>query len=40
MGYIRERRYANFKSSKKHGRDHDYQQLERGTGDPRKSGSS
>lgn len=37
MGYTRARRYANYKGGKKYDKEHDYQQLERGTGDEEKA---
>ncbi|GGB96217.1 DUF4385 domain-containing protein [Dyadobacter sediminis] len=37
MGYTRARRYANYKGGKKYDKDHDYQQLERGTGEQEKA---
>jgi hypothetical protein len=37
MGYTRARRYANYKGGKKYDKEHDYQQLERGTGDAEKA---
>lgn len=37
MGYTRARRYANYKSGKKYDAEHNYAQLERGSGDPEKS---
>ena len=37
MGFTRARRYANYKGGKKYDKENDYQQLERGTGDPEKA---
>lgn len=37
MGYTRARRYANYKGGKKYDAEHNYEQLERGTGDPEKA---
>ncbi|WP_295202330.1 DUF4385 domain-containing protein [uncultured Chryseobacterium sp.] len=37
MGYTRARRYFNYKGGKKYDAEKDYQQLERGTGDPEKA---
>ncbi len=37
MGFTRARRYANYKGGKKYDADHDYQLLERGTGNPEKA---
>jgi hypothetical protein len=37
MGYTRARRYANYKGGKKYDAEHEYVQLERGTGDPEKA---
>ncbi len=37
MGYTRARRYANYKGGKKYDAEHNYAQLERGTGDPEKA---
>ncbi|WP_255563157.1 DUF4385 domain-containing protein [Mucilaginibacter sp. 21P] len=37
MGYTRARRYANYKGGKKYDADHNYQQLERGTGETAKA---
>ncbi len=37
MGYTRARRYANYKGGKKYDKDHDYTQLERGTGSEEKA---
>lgn len=37
MGFIRARRYANYKGGKKYDQQNDYQLLERGTGDPEKA---
>ncbi|RYE36995.1 MAG: DUF4385 domain-containing protein [Sphingobacteriaceae bacterium] len=37
MGFTRARRYANYKGGKKYNPEQDYQQLERGTGDPEKA---
>jgi hypothetical protein len=36
MGFTRARRYANYKAGKKYDKDHDYQLLERGTGEDEK----
>lgn len=40
MGFTRARRYANYKGGKKYDKEHDYKQLERGTGDPEKAASA
>ena len=40
MGYTRARRYANYKGGKKYDAENNYQQLERGTGDPQKAESA
>lgn len=40
MGFTRARRYANYKGGRKYDKDHDYQQLEKGTGDPVKAASA
>ena len=40
MGYTRARRYANYKGGKKYDADHDYANLERGTGDPEKAAAA
>jgi len=37
MGFTRARRYANYKGGKKYDKDHDYQLLERGTGQQEKA---
>ncbi|MBW8523530.1 DUF4385 domain-containing protein [Chryseobacterium chendengshani] len=37
MGFTRARRYFNYKGGKKYDENKDYQQLERGTGDPEKA---
>lgn len=37
MGFTRARRYANYKGGKKYDKDHDYQLLERGTGEDEKA---
>jgi hypothetical protein len=37
MGFTRARRYTNYKGGKKYDAEHDYKQLERGTGDPEKA---
>ncbi|RYE20292.1 MAG: DUF4385 domain-containing protein, partial [Sphingobacteriaceae bacterium] len=37
MGFTRARRYANYKGGKKYDQQHDYQLLERSTGDPEKA---
>lgn len=37
MGFTRARRYTNYKGGKKYDANNDYQQLERGTGDPEKA---
>lgn len=37
MGFTRARRYTNYKGGKKYDQQHDYQLLERGTGDPEKA---
>ena len=40
MGYTRARRYANYKGGKKYDAEHNYVQLERGTGDPEKAAAA
>lgn len=40
MGFTRARRYFNYKGGKKYDEQNDYQQLERGTGDPEKAKAS
>lgn len=40
MGYTRARRYFNYKGGKKYDADKDYEQMERGTGDPEKAKSA
>ncbi|MCU7616308.1 DUF4385 domain-containing protein [Chryseobacterium sp. PBS4-4] len=40
MGYTRARRYYNYKGGKKYDAENDYQQLERGTGDPEKAAAA
>ncbi|GAB3934831.1 DUF4385 domain-containing protein [Mucilaginibacter myungsuensis] len=40
MGYTRARRYANYKGGKKFDKEQNYQQLDRGTGDPEKAASA
>jgi hypothetical protein len=40
MGFTRARRYANYKGGKKYDQQHDYQLLERGTGDPEKAAAA
>jgi Domain of unknown function (DUF4385) len=40
MGYTRARRYANYKGGKKYDKEHDYETLGRGTGDPEKAKSA
>jgi len=40
MGYTRARRYANYKGGKKYDKDHNYANLPRGTGDPKKAESA
>ncbi|WP_221391399.1 DUF4385 domain-containing protein [Dyadobacter sp. NIV53] len=37
MGFTRARRYANYKGGKKYDKDHDYQLLEKGTGEQEKA---
>jgi len=37
MGFTRARRYANYKGGKKYDKEHDYQLLEKGTGDQEKA---
>ncbi|AMR31652.1 cytoplasmic protein [Mucilaginibacter sp. PAMC 26640] len=37
MGYTRARRYANYKGGKKYDKAHNYQQLQRGTGEDEKA---
>ncbi|MCC8377033.1 MAG: DUF4385 domain-containing protein [Rickettsia endosymbiont of Graphium doson] len=37
MGFTRSRRYTNYKRGKKYDAEHDYEQLEKGTGDPEKA---
>ena len=37
MGFTRARRYANYKGGKKYDKNHDYQLLERGTGEDEKA---
>jgi len=37
MGFTRSRRYTNYKGGKKYDAEHDYKQLERGSGDPEKA---
>lgn len=37
MGFTRARRYANYKGGKKYDKDHDYQLLEKGTGQQEKA---
>lgn len=37
MGFTRARRYCNYKGGKKYDKDHNYEQLTRGTGDPQKA---
>lgn len=37
MGFTRSRRYTNYKGGKKYDAEHDYEQLEKGTGDPEKA---
>ncbi|HJD67087.1 MAG TPA: DUF4385 domain-containing protein [Rickettsia endosymbiont of Bembidion lapponicum] len=37
MGFTRSRRYTNYKGDKKYDAEHDYEQLEKGTGDPEKA---
>ena len=37
MGFTRARRYTNYKGGRKYDAENDYQQLERGTGDPEKA---
>jgi hypothetical protein len=37
MGFTRARRYANYKGGKKYDKDHDYAQLEKGTGEQEKA---
>jgi hypothetical protein len=40
MGYTRARRYANYKGGRKYDADHNYEPLERGTGDPEKAAAA
>lgn len=40
MGYTRARRYANYKGGKKYDKENNYEQLERGTGDPEKAAAA
>ena len=40
MGFTRARRYYNYKGGKKYNADKNYEQLERGTGDPEKAKSA
>lgn len=40
MGFTRARRYFNYKGGKKYDAEKDYQQLERGTGDPQKAAAA
>ncbi|MGI4020969.1 MAG: DUF4385 domain-containing protein [Janthinobacterium lividum] len=40
MGFTRARRYTNYKGGKKYDQQHDYQLLERGTGNPEKAKSA
>jgi hypothetical protein len=40
MVFTRARRYTNYKGGKKYDKDNDYQQLEKGTGDPLKAESA
>lgn len=40
MGFTRARRYANYKGGKKYDKDHDYQLLEKGTGQHEKAESA
>lgn len=40
MGYTRARRYANYKGGRKYDKEKDYEQLERGTGDPEKAAAA
>ena len=40
MGFTRARRYANYKGGRKYDKEHDYKQLEKGTGDPVKAESA
>ena len=40
MGFTRARRYTNYKGGRKYDKDNDYQQLEKGTGDPEKAESA
>jgi hypothetical protein len=37
MGFTRARRYANYKGGKKYDQEHNYQQLEKGTGEDEKA---
>ncbi|HJD61943.1 MAG TPA: DUF4385 domain-containing protein [Rickettsia endosymbiont of Columbicola hoogstraali] len=37
MGFTRSRRYTNYKGGKKYDAEHDYEKLEKGTGDPEKA---
>lgn len=40
MGYTRARRYANYKGGKKYDKENNYEQLERGTGEPEKAAAA
>lgn len=40
MGFTRARRYYNYKGGKKYDAENDYQQLEKGTGDPEKAAAA
>jgi len=40
MGFTRARRYANYKGGKKYDAEHNYEQLERGTGEPEKAAAA
>lgn len=40
MGFTRARRYANYKGGKKYDAEHEYAQLERGTGEPEKAAAA
>lgn len=40
MGFTRSRRYANYSGGKKYDKEHDYEQFEKGTGDPSKAKSA
>jgi len=40
MGYTRARRYANYKGGRKYNKEKDYEQLERGMGDPEKAAAA